>query len=318
MHYSFLPYCVHLTVLTTSRTHCHFVKQARALHVLEVCVHTCVPTHSAAWFCFSLWCLHVRLSIGPSELNRSYCTGNSLSALQSSQQFRDDTSPRLCIHWSPHRTLTSSGSALGPQLLHGHISSPVLAGPTCNVTGEAMPTSLAEVLTPLSFLEFLQRCNLLIAPLQPSQLPVTISPLDAAVQTSSPCDASQDASTQTSDQPVFSSSLDVAVQTSFHCVRTSPLDAAVQTIPHSTLSQNVSAQMGSRSASSFSVDVLVQTPIRSAVSHDVSTQLPITEFFVGCIFSNDPLDRHNFVRQSTRYTCFAAAAARTRTARPAS
>ena len=76
------------------------------------------------------------------------------------------------------------------------------------------------------------------------------------------------------------------------------LDAAVQTIPHSTLSQHVSTQMGSRSASSFSVDVFVQTPIRSTVLHDVATQLPLTEFFIGCIFSNDPLDRQNFDRQS--------------------
>ena len=56
--------------------------------------------------------------------------------------------------------------------------------------------------------------------------------------------------------------------------------------------------MGSRSASSFSVDAFVQTPIRSTVLHDVATQLPLTEFFIGCIFSNDPLDRQNFDRQS--------------------
>ena len=210
-------------------------------------------------------------------------------------------SPRLCIHWSPHRRLTSlrpQALRLGSQLLHGHISSPFPAGPTCNVTGEAMPTSLAEALTQLSFLEFLQRCNLLIAPHQPLQLPVPFSPLDVAVQTTSPCDASQDASTQTSDRPVSSLSLDVAVQTSFHSVRTSPLDAAVLKIPHSTLSQNVSTQMGSRSASSFSVDVFVQTPFRSTVLHDVSTQQPLTEFFIGCVFSDDLLDRQNLVRQS--------------------
>ena len=126
---------------------------------------------------------------------------------------------------------TPSCSALGPQLLHGHIGSPVLAGPTRNVTGEAMPTSLAEALTQLSFLEFVQRCNLLIAPLQPTQVLVPISHLDVAVQTTSPCEVSQDASTQTSDQPVSSLSLDVAVQTIFHSVRTSSLDAAVQTAP---------------------------------------------------------------------------------------
>ena len=43
--------------------------------------------------------------------------------------------------------------------------------------------------------------------------------------------------------------------------------------------------------------VFVQTPLCSTVLHDVSTQLPLTEFFIGCIFSNDPLDRHNLVRQ---------------------
>ena len=111
---------------------------------------------------------------------------------------------------------------------------------------------LAQAITQLSFLEFLQHCGVPLAPPQPSQLPVPISLLDAAVQTTSP----------------------------------------------STLSQHVSTQMGSRLASSFSVDVSVQTPVRSVVPHDVAIQLPITEFFLGCVFSNDPLDRQNFDRQS--------------------
>ena len=83
----------------------------------------------------------------------------------------------------------------------------------------------------------------------------------------------------------------------------------MQTIPHSTPSQNVSTQMGSRSASLFfvdvfvqtpvcsNVDVFVQTPVCSNVLHDAATELPLTEFFIGCICSNDPLDRQNFVRQ---------------------
>ena len=125
-----------------------------------------------------------------------------------------------------------------------------------------------------------------------------ISLLDAAVQATPPCDAVQDVSTQTSDLQVSSLSVDVAVQTSSHGIHTSSLDAAVQPIPHSTLSQHVSTQMGSRSASSFSVDVFVQTPVRSTVLHDVATQLPLTEFFIGCFFSNDPPDRQNLVRQS--------------------
>ena len=47
--------------------------------------------------------------------------------------------------------------------------------------------------------------------------------------------------------------------------------------------------MGFRSASSFSLDLFVQTPIRSTVLHDVATQILFTEFFIGCIFSDDPL-----------------------------
>ena len=43
--------------------------------------------------------------------------------------------------------------------------------------------------------------------------------------------------------------------------------------------------------------MFVQTPIRSTVLHDVAIQLPLTEFFIGCIFSNDPPDRQNLVRQ---------------------
>ena len=118
------------------------------------------------------------------------------------------------------------------------------------------------------------------------------------MQTASPCEISQDSSTQTSDQPVSSLSLDVAVQTIFHSVRSSSLDAAVQTIPHSTFSQDVSTQLGSRPASSFSVDTSMQTSIRCVVQHDAATQLPLTEFFIGCIYSNSPLDRQNPVRQS--------------------
>ena len=156
---------------------------------------------------------------------------------------------------------------------------------------------LAEAITQLSFLEFLQRCGVSIAPPQPSQLPVSISLQDATVQTTPPCDVSQEVSTQTSVQQ-DTLSCDVAVQTSFCGAHTLSLDAAAQTTSPSTLSQHVSTQMGSRSASSFSVDMSVQTPVRCAVLHDAATQLPLTEFFIGCIYSNSPLDRQNPVRQS--------------------
>ena len=117
------------------------------------------------------------------------------------------------------------------------------------------------------------------------------------MQTTPPCDVSHQVSTQTSVQQ-DTLSCDVAVPTSFHGAHTLSLDATVQTTSPSTLSQHVSTQMGSRSASSFSVDTSVQTPVRSAELHDAATQLPLTEFFIGCIYSNSPVDRQNPVRQS--------------------
>ena len=235
---------------------------------------------------------NVRSATATTEWNHSYYTGNSLSALHSLQQLHVDavsTPVHPLVSTQAINDTTSSGSVSGPQPPHGPTSSQVPAGPTRNVTGEAMPTSLAEAVTQLSFLEFLQRYNLLIAPPQPPQLPVPISLLDAAVQTTPPSYASQDVFTQTSEQPGSQLSFDVAVQTSFDNVHTSSLDAAVQTLPHNT--QAVSTQLGSRPASSFSIDVTVQTLVRNIVLHDTSTQLPLTEFFIGCIFSNDPLDR---------------------------
>ena len=217
-------------------------------------------------------------SIGTTEWNHSYCTGNSLSALHSLQQLHDDTvstSVQPLVSTQETNGTASSGRMSSPQLPHSLISSQVPAGPTRNVTDEVMPTSLTEAVTQLSFLEFSQRCNLLNCS-------------SSTAQTTPPSDASQDVSAQTSDQPVSSLSFDVAVQTPFHSVHISSLDAAVQTLPHSTASQDVTTQMGARPASSFSLDAAVQTPIRSTVSLDTSTQLPLTEFFIGCIFSNGP------------------------------
>ena len=130
---------------------------------------------------------------------------------------------------------------------------------------DVMP--LAEAITQLSFLEFLQRCGVPIAPPQSSQLPVPISLLDAAVQTIPPCDAFQGVSTQTSDQQVSSIFFDVAVQTSSHGIHTSSLDAAVQTIPPCDAFQGVSTQTSDQQVSSiFFFDVAVQTS-----SHGIHT-----------------------------------------------
>ena len=176
---------MHLTVTTTSRTHCHFVMQARALRVPEVCVLIFVRTHTAACFCISLRCLRLSTSVlkgsrmcscHPAPLSGIIHTTRATHSQHHTllNSYKMVRSPHLCSHLLTHRTL----------LPRSAISSQVPACPTRNVTGYVMP--LAEAITQLSFLEFLQRCNLLIAPLQPPQLPVPISLLDAAVQTAPP------------------------------------------------------------------------------------------------------------------------------------
>ena len=244
---------------------------------------------------------NVSSSTGPSELNRSYYTGNSLSVLHSSQQVHEDSVPTSVNSRPTTQQLIDnmpSCAAIGPQLLHHNTGSPALAGPTRYVTGETMPTSFDVALTQLSFLEFVQRCNVLTAPSQSTQLPASVSLVDVAVQTAAPCEVSLDSSTQTSDQPGSSLSLDVAVQTIFRSVCSASLDAAVQTIPHSSLSQDVSTQFGSRTVSSFSVDASLQTSTHSVVQLDAATQLDLTEFLIGWIFSDSPLDRRHPLCQS--------------------
>ena len=219
----------------------------------------------------------MQLPPGTTECNHSYYTRNSFSASHPFLQLQNhgtSNSVQPLTHTQQADGTASSGSVSSPPLPCSTISSQVPVCPIRNDTGDVMP--LAQAIMQLSFLEFLQHCGVPLAPSQPSQLPVPISLLDAAVQTNPPGDVFQDVSTQTSDQQ----------------------DALSQTTSPSTLSQHVSTQMGSRLASSFSVDVFVQTPVRSVVLHDVVIQLPITEFFIGCVFSNDPLDRQNFVRQS--------------------
>ena len=176
-----------------------------------VCTHRSLLLHLSLVFAFVNFCSqmeehqNVRPSTGTTEWNHSYYTGNSLSALHSLQQLHDDTVSTFVQPLASTQETNgtaSSGSVSSPQLPHSLLSSHVPSGSTRNVTGEVMPTSLTEAVTQLSFLEFLQRCNLLIAPPQPPQLPVPISLMDAAVQTTPPSAASQDVSTQTCDRPV--------------------------------------------------------------------------------------------------------------------
>ena len=252
-------------------------------------------THTSIWF-RSFWRPQADLVHMPRNSSTTCC-----EMLTTHQLLSETLGPPSKVFFtvpSPNNNsngAVSSGFVSSSLLPCSTISSQLTAGPTRNGTGDVMP--LAEAITQLSFLEFLQRCGVSIAPPQPSQPPVPISLLDAAVQTTPPCDVSQEVSTQTSDQQ-DTLSCDVAVQTSSHGTHILSLDAAAQTTSPSTLSQHVSTQMGSRSASSFSVDMFAQTPVRSAVLRDVATQLPLTEFFTDCIYSNNPLDRRNFVRQS--------------------
>ena len=241
---------------------------------------------------------NVQLPPRTTECNHSYYTGNSFSVPRSIQQLQKGmiaTPVQPLTSIQEANGAASSGFVSSSLLSCSAISSQVTADPTRNGTGDVMP--LAEAITQLSFIEFLQRCGVSIALPQTSRPPASISLRDVTVQTTPPCDVSHQVSTQTSVQQDMLS-CDVAVQTSFYGAHTLSLDAAAQTTSPSTLSRHVCTQMGSRPASSFSVDTSVQTPIRCVVQHDAATQLPLTEFFIGCIYSNSPLDRQNPVRQS--------------------
>ena len=48
---------------------------------------------------------------------------------------------------------------------------------------------------------------------------------------------------------------------------------------------------GPQPSTTLLLDAAVQTPSHSVASADATTQLPLTEFFLGCINSKDPLDR---------------------------
>ena len=235
---------------------------------------------------------------GITDCNQSYYTGNSFSVPHSAQQSLHGTPANPAQSPASIQEVNapaSSGVTSSSLLSRSAFSSQVTVAPTRNGTGGVIP--LAEAITQISFLEFLQRFGVSIAPPQPSQPPVSNSLLEAAVQTTTPCNVSQDVSTQTSDQS-DTLSCDVAVQTSFYGAPTLSLDAAAQTTTPSTLSQHVSTQMGSRSASSFSVDTSVQITAHSAVLLDAATQLDLTEFLIGWIYSDQPVDRRHPFCQS--------------------
>ena len=87
------------------------------------------------------------------------------------------------------------------------------------------------------------------------------------------------------------------------------LDVTTQTFSHTDASRDVSTQLSfmeslaspstldslcpacARPVPSLLLDMAVQTLLHSVATHDASKQQPLTEFFIGCILSNDPLDR---------------------------
>ena len=110
----------------------------------------------------------------------------------------------------------------------------------------------------------------------PPPLPIPTPPLYAATQTTPRTAVSQDVSTQLSFEE-------------FSLRFVHPYNPSGALAPLST--HDVLCPTCSRPVPSLLLDAAVQTPLYSVTSHDGSTQLPLTEFFTGCIFSNDHLDR---------------------------
>ena len=74
--------------------------------------------------------------------------------------------------------------------------------------------------------------------------------------------------------------------------RSSLSDGSTCKIPRGPPSTNdVFCPTCSRPTPPLLLDSAVETPLYSVASHDATTQLLLTEFFIGCIYSNDPLDR---------------------------
>ena len=129
----------------------------------------------------------------------------------------------------------------------------------------------------------LERCISVSASLPPP-LPIPTPPLDAASQTIPHIAVSQDVSTQLS-----------LAEFSLRCVH--PHNPSRPLAPSSTF--DVRCPACARPVPSLPLDAAVQTPLWGVASRDASTQLPLTEFFIACIFSNDPVDHQASPPQPT-------------------
>ena len=143
----------------------------------SLCPHTSqLASHLSLVLAFVYLCSlmegqqNVQLPPGTTEWNHSCYTGNSFSAPHSAQQLQNGTIATPApppAYTQEANGAASSGFVSSPLLSRSAISSQVPACPTRNVTGDVMP--LAEAITQLSFLEFLQRCGI------PSALPSRLS-----------------------------------------------------------------------------------------------------------------------------------------------
>ena len=155
----------------------------------SLCSHLCSNTHCSLVSSLSLVLAFVYLCSlmygvqmppGTTECNHSYYTGNSFSAPHFAQQLQNGT---LATPAQPPASIqevngpASSGFVSSSQLSRSAISSQVTVAPTRNGTGGVIP--LAEAITQISFLEFLKRFGVSIAPPQPPQSPVSNSLLEA-------------------------------------------------------------------------------------------------------------------------------------------
>ena len=273
------------------------VRLGASWSVLFTCPCSCTPQllAASALRCSSLSFVsahmdelqNMRLPLGTTGWNHSYYTGIPHSALHSLQQFQAGSSSPSPVQksastWESHSAATSS-SVSCPQVTHSAISPQVQTGPNRTVTSDLVSAMLAEAATQLSFAALLERC-ISVSASPPPPLPIPTPLLDAATQTIPHIAVSQDVSTQLSLE-----------EFSPRCVH--PHNSSGALAPPS--SHDVLCPTCSRPVPSLLLDAAVQTPLYCVASHDASTQLPLTEFFMGCIFSNDPFDRQG--SSSARY-----------------
>ena len=138
------------------------------LHCSRLCLHTSQHVAASPFSCVCLRYLSVlRWKNSPTA---PHCGITLTTRVSGPQHYIVSNSYKLVQ--APRRPLastqgsngtTSSDFVSSPQLPHSAISSQVPAGPTRNVTGDAMSATLAEAATQLPFAEFLQRCNFLRA-----------------------------------------------------------------------------------------------------------------------------------------------------------